>query len=133
MWTLLPHPTVYTSLCCTTSTTVWCCVGTAASLSHADVQVEPAEFILELRPAVVVFENSFSAAGGNGAVVSCTESAGLDGSEMVTMACAFAERMRMSPGPVFQHVWQVQAVACLVVPKTAESMNSVMLLLALQF
>lgn len=71
--------------------------------------MEPAEFILEQTPAVVVFENSFSAAGGNSAVVSCTDPASLDGSEMVTMACSYAERMRMSPGPVFQHVWQVQA------------------------
>lgn len=73
------------------------------------VQAEPAEFILEQRPAVVVFENSFSAAGGNNATLSCTEPASLDGSAVVTMACAYAERMRMSPGPVFQHAWQVQA------------------------
>ena len=94
-------------MCPSPSTTAWRCVATHASLSHVWVQVEPAEFILEQRPAVVVFENSFSAAGGNGAVIACTESASLDGSEMVTMACAYAERMRMSPGPVFQHVWQV--------------------------
>lgn len=75
-------------------------------VEHNSQQVEPAHFILERKPAVAVFENSFSAGGGNGAVVSCTDSKSLDGSALVTMACATAARMQTSPGPVFQHVWQ---------------------------
>ena len=54
-----------------------------------------------------MFENSFSANGGNGGVVSCTDTESLDGSELVTMACATAARMLSSPRPVFEHVWQV--------------------------
>ena len=100
---------------------VWSYEVTGSSTTHVWVQVEPAEFILEQRPAVVVFENSFSVAGGNGAVVSCTESATLDGSEMVTMACAYAECLRMSPGPMFEHVWQVQAVVHSVVCRRLSS------------
>ena len=71
------------------------------------LQVEPAQFILEQKPAVVVFENSFSAAGGNGGVVRCKDKASLDGSNLVTMACATAARMQRSPPHMFNHVWQV--------------------------
>lgn len=71
------------------------------------VQDEPAQFILEQNPAAVVFENSFSAAGGNGACVSCTDSTSLDGSDLVMMACSTAARLQSSPPPVFDYVWQV--------------------------
>jgi hypothetical protein len=55
----------------------------------------------------VVFENSFSASGGNGAIVDCEDSTSLDGSQLVTLACETAARMQSSPPAVFDHVWQV--------------------------
>jgi len=55
----------------------------------------------------VVFENSFSASGGNGAIVDCEDSTSLDGSQLVAMACETAARMQSSPPAVFDHVWQV--------------------------
>lgn len=71
------------------------------------LQAEPAQFILEQKPAVVVFENSFSAAGGNGGIVACKDKATLDGSDLVTMACATAARVQRSPPHVFDQVWKV--------------------------
>ena len=55
----------------------------------------------------MVFENSFSANGGNGAIVDCEDGTSLDGSQLVTMACETAARMQSSPPAVFDHVWQV--------------------------
>ena len=55
----------------------------------------------------MVFENSFSASGGNGAIVDCEDSTSLDGSHLVAMACETAARMQSSPPAVFDHVWQV--------------------------
>lgn len=75
-------------------------------VEHNSFQAEPAEYILRHSPAAVVFENSFSAADGDGAVVSCTDSTSHDGSDLVTMACATAARMQSSPPAVFDHVWQ---------------------------
>lgn len=75
-------------------------------VEHNSCQDEPAQFILEQNPAAVVFENSFSAAGGNGACVSCTDSTSLDGSDLVMMACSTAARLQSSPPPVFDYVWQ---------------------------
>ncbi|DBB13691.1 TPA: hypothetical protein ACH3X3_000709 [Trebouxia sp. C0006] len=75
-------------------------------VEHYSLQVEPAEFILKHNPAAVVFENSFSASGGNGAIVDCEDSTSLDGSHLVAMACETAARMQSSPPAVFDHVWQ---------------------------
>lgn len=75
-------------------------------VEHNSFQVEPAEFILKHNPAVVVFENSFSASGGNGAIVDCEDSTSLDGCQLVIMACETAARMQSSPPAVFDHVWQ---------------------------
>jgi len=55
----------------------------------------------------VVFENSFSASGGNGAIVDCEDSTSLDGCQLVTLACETAARMQSSPPAGFDHVWQV--------------------------
>ncbi len=55
----------------------------------------------------MVFENSFSATGGNGAIVDCEDSTSLDGTHLVTQACETAARMQSSPPAVFDHVWQV--------------------------
>ena len=55
----------------------------------------------------MVFENSFSASGGKGAIVDCEDSTSLDGCQLVTLACETAARMQSSPPAVFDHVWQV--------------------------
>ena len=78
---------------------------------HLTVQAQPADFILKQRPAAVMFENSFSAEGGNGAVVICADKSTLDGSELVTMACATATHLQQSPPYIFERVWQVWIVA----------------------
>ncbi|KAL0053886.1 hypothetical protein WJX82_000636 [Trebouxia sp. C0006] len=81
-------------------------------VEHYSLQVEPAEFILKHNPAAVVFENSFSASGGNGAIVDCEDSTSLDGSHLVAMACETAARMQSSPPAVFDHVWQQLKQQC---------------------
>ncbi|DBB04507.1 TPA: hypothetical protein ACH3X1_012601 [Trebouxia sp. C0004] len=75
-------------------------------VEHQSSQVEPAEFILKHNPAAVVFENSFSASGGNGAIVDCEDSTSLDGCQLVTLACETAARVQSSRPAVFDHVWQ---------------------------
>ena len=71
------------------------------------VQAGPAEFILEHKPAAVVLESSFSAAGGNGAIVDCNDSSSHDGGALITSACGTAARLQSSSPDVFNHVWQV--------------------------
>lgn len=74
---------------------------------HA-VQREPADFILKHKPAAVIFENSFSAAGGNGAIVSCTDKASQDGSLAVLSLCRLAAEMRsVTNAQQLEVGWQV--------------------------
>lgn len=61
--------------------------------------MEPADFILEHKPSAVVFENSFSASGGNGAVVSCQDTSSQDGSPAVTALCRLAAEMSTIADP----------------------------------
>lgn len=63
-------------------------------VEHETHTREPADFILKHKPAAVIFENSFSAAGGNGAIVSCTDKASHDGSLAVLSLCRLAAEMR---------------------------------------
>lgn len=72
------------------------------------VQMAPADFILQHKPAVVVFENSFSPAGGNGAVVSCDDKGSHDGSAAVTALCRLATEMSLSNPHQLQAGWQVR-------------------------
>lgn len=76
------------------------------------LQKDPANFILESKPAAVVFENSFSAAGGNGAVVNCIDCASQDGSATIAYLCSVAAQLRGVANVQHHSWWQVRSQDC---------------------
>lgn len=74
------------------------------------MQMQPADFILKHKPAAVVFENSFSAAGGNGAVVNCNNVNSHDGSPAVLLLCRLAAEMTYISPQQLEVGWQVKVI-----------------------